>query len=98
MMGSSAATQPRMTMARTIKLFKLPAEPVTPGLRPMERRDIPQARPAAVVLSASAAVCACHAVNDVPRAADAIIGACGATWRGVLTPRAYRSSQHLPVL
>ncbi|KAK9836277.1 hypothetical protein WJX81_001521 [Elliptochloris bilobata] len=33
---------PRMTMARTIKLFKLPAEPVTPGLRPMEHRDIPQ--------------------------------------------------------
>ena len=31
-------------MARTIKLFKLPAEPVTPGLRPMEQRDIPQAR------------------------------------------------------
>ena len=34
------AEQPRMTMARMIKLFKLPAEPVTPGLRPMERRDI----------------------------------------------------------
>ena len=31
-------------MARTIKLFKLPAEPVTPGLRPMEQRDSPQAR------------------------------------------------------
>ena len=29
-----------MTMARMIKLFKLPAEPVTPGLRPMGRHDI----------------------------------------------------------
>lgn len=33
-----------MTMARMIKLFKLPAEPVSPGLRPMERRDIPGVR------------------------------------------------------
>ena len=29
-----------MTMARMIKLFKLPAEPMTPGLRPMGRHDI----------------------------------------------------------
>ena len=34
--------QPRMTMARTIKFYKLPEEPLTPGLRPMETRDIPQ--------------------------------------------------------
>ena len=31
---------PRMTMARTIKLYKLPEETATPGLRPMERRDV----------------------------------------------------------
>ena len=30
-----------MTMARTIKLFKLPAEPATPGLRPMKASDAP---------------------------------------------------------
>ena len=30
-----------MTMARTIKLYKLPATPVTPGLRPMLRSDAP---------------------------------------------------------
>ena len=29
-----------MTMPRMVKLFKLPAEPVTPGLRPMGRHDI----------------------------------------------------------
>jgi len=33
---------PRMTMARTIKLYKLPDDPATPGLRPMELRDVPQ--------------------------------------------------------
>ncbi len=64
--GSSAAAQPRMTMARTIKLFKLPAEPVTPGLRPMEQRDIPQARPAAAALSAHGAARACRAMCAVP--------------------------------
>ncbi|KAL4553554.1 hypothetical protein Ndes2526B_g03394 [Nannochloris sp. 'desiccata'] len=31
----------RMTMARTIKLYKLPEKPLTPGLRPMEPRDVP---------------------------------------------------------
>lgn len=30
----------RMTMARMIKLYKLPAEPFTPGLRAMEERDV----------------------------------------------------------
>ncbi len=64
--GSTAAAQPRMTMARTIKLFKLPAEPVTPGLRPMEQRDIPQARPAAAALSAHGAARACRALCAVP--------------------------------
>lgn len=34
-------SQPRMTMARTIKLYKLPAEPATPGLRPMRADDAP---------------------------------------------------------
>lgn len=31
----------RMTMSRTIKLYRLPEEPVTPGFRAMERRDVP---------------------------------------------------------
>ena len=30
-----------MTMARTIKLYKLPAAPATPGLRPMTAADAP---------------------------------------------------------
>ena len=34
---------PRMTMARTIKLFKLPDEPEIPGIRPMTEEDIPSA-------------------------------------------------------
>ena len=34
--------QPRMTMARTIKLYKLPDETSTPGLRPMRPEDVPQ--------------------------------------------------------
>lgn len=29
-----------MTMARTIKLYKLPEAPATAGLRPMEARDV----------------------------------------------------------
>ncbi|KAL4433450.1 hypothetical protein ABPG77_010303 [Micractinium sp. CCAP 211/92] len=33
---------PRMTMARTLKLYKLPDAPQTPGLRQMEDRDVPQ--------------------------------------------------------
>ena len=33
---------PRMTMARTIRLYKLPDTPQTPGFRTMERRDLPQ--------------------------------------------------------
>lgn len=36
-----SALQPRMTMARTIKLYKLPAAPTTVGIRAMEARDIP---------------------------------------------------------
>ncbi|KAL2608665.1 hypothetical protein R1flu_027238 [Riccia fluitans] len=32
---------PRMTMSRTIKLYRLPEETSTPGFRPMERRDVP---------------------------------------------------------
>mmetsp|Transcript_25415 Transcript_25415/g.60438 ORF Transcript_25415/g.60438 Transcript_25415/m.60438 type:complete len:403 (-) Transcript_25415:339-1547(-) len=32
----------RMTMARTIKLYKLPDTTATPGLREMEPRDVPQ--------------------------------------------------------
>ncbi len=34
---------PRMTMARTLKLFKLPEEPLLPGLRPLEKRDVASA-------------------------------------------------------
>ncbi|CAM6085120.1 unnamed protein product [Calypogeia fissa] len=32
---------PRMTMSRTIKLYRLPEETATPGFRAMERRDVP---------------------------------------------------------
>eukprot|EP00240_Pyramimonas_obovata_P001354 CAMPEP_0118933616 /NCGR_PEP_ID=MMETSP1169-20130426/12087_1 /TAXON_ID=36882 /ORGANISM="Pyramimonas obovata, Strain CCMP722" /LENGTH=429 /DNA_ID=CAMNT_0006876399 /DNA_START=60 /DNA_END=1349 /DNA_ORIENTATION=- len=32
----------RMTMARTIKLYKLPTEPATPGFRQMTDADVPQ--------------------------------------------------------
>uniref|UniRef100_A0A251SC65 Glycylpeptide N-tetradecanoyltransferase n=2 Tax=Helianthus annuus TaxID=4232 RepID=A0A251SC65_HELAN len=32
---------PRMTMSRTLKLFKLPDQPATPGFRKMELRDVP---------------------------------------------------------
>ena len=35
---------PRMTMQRTIKLYKLPAEPTITGLRPLELKDVPAAR------------------------------------------------------
>ena len=35
---------PRMTMQRTIKLYKLPAEPTISGLRPLEPKDVPSAR------------------------------------------------------
>ncbi|KAD0423214.1 hypothetical protein R6Q59_028731 [Mikania micrantha] len=31
----------RMTMSRTIKLYKLPDSPITPGFRKMELRDVP---------------------------------------------------------
>lgn len=31
-----------MTLARTIRLYKLPAEPTTSGLRPMRNDDVPQ--------------------------------------------------------
>lgn len=29
-------------MARLIKLYKLPEEPLTPGIRPLTKKDIPQ--------------------------------------------------------
>ncbi|GAB4819366.1 hypothetical protein N2152v2_006412 [Parachlorella kessleri] len=35
---------PRQTMARCIKLYKLPEQPATPGLRPMEGKDVPQVK------------------------------------------------------
>ena len=54
--------QTRMTMARTLKLYKLPDEPLTPGIRALERRDIAQASlpgmcsfPSTILLSCSAA-------------------------------------------
>jgi Myristoyl-CoA:protein N-myristoyltransferase, C-terminal domain len=31
-----------MTMARTIKLYKLSEETATPGIRPMQQSDVPQ--------------------------------------------------------
>lgn len=37
-----AAVQPRMTLARTLKLYKLPEQPVTEGLRPLEPKDVPK--------------------------------------------------------
>jgi len=36
--------QPRMTLARTLKLYKLADVPQTPGLRQMRAEDAPQAR------------------------------------------------------
>ncbi|KAJ0393275.1 hypothetical protein P43SY_001094 [Pythium insidiosum] len=33
---------PRMTMAKTIKMYKLPDQPQLPGFRPMELKDVPQ--------------------------------------------------------
>jgi len=33
---------PRMTMARTIKLYKVPEQPQLPGIRPMEKQDMPR--------------------------------------------------------
>lgn len=33
---------PRMTMSRTIKLYKLPSKPVTPGIREMKEKDAAQ--------------------------------------------------------
>jgi glycylpeptide N-tetradecanoyltransferase len=35
--------KPRMTMTRTIRLYQLPEQPQTPGLRPIEEKDIPSA-------------------------------------------------------
>jgi len=35
--------QPRMTIQRTIKLYRVPSEPQVPGIRPIEDRDMKQA-------------------------------------------------------
>jgi len=35
--------QARMTLSRTQKLYKLPSSPLTPGLRPLEHKDVPVA-------------------------------------------------------
>ena len=37
-----SALKPNMTMARTIKLYKLPEEPLTPNIRPMVESDANQ--------------------------------------------------------
>ncbi len=34
----------RMTLPRAVKLYKLPAAPLTPGIRPMEQKDVKQVR------------------------------------------------------
>lgn len=34
--------QQRMTISRLIKLYRLPKDPVTPGIRPMQPKDVPQ--------------------------------------------------------
>lgn len=47
---------PRMTMARTLKLYKLADQPVTPGLRQMEARDVPQVRQGAGASSSGGGV------------------------------------------
>ena len=44
-------------MGRTIKLYKLPEQPQTAGLRPFTHTDVPQVRPA----SQQQAACAGHA-------------------------------------
>ena len=41
-----------MTLARTLKLYKLPEQTQTPGLRPLKADDAPQVRPSASVLFA----------------------------------------------
>ncbi len=59
--------QPRMTLARTLKLFKLPEEPQTPGLRPLTKQDVPQ-----VLISSHVSLfmlgskhCVCRALHHV---------------------------------
>lgn len=41
-MHRASMLQARMTMARTMKLYKLSEETATPGIRPMQREDVPQ--------------------------------------------------------
>jgi glycylpeptide N-tetradecanoyltransferase len=39
-----------MTLPRAVKLYKLPAAPLTPGIRPMEQKDVKQVRSSATHL------------------------------------------------
>jgi len=41
---SFSQLKPRMTIARTVRLYALPEEPQIPGLRLLEERDVPSAR------------------------------------------------------
>jgi len=47
----TCAALARMTLARAMKLYKLPTAPLTPGLRPMEEKDVKQVRPRALSIS-----------------------------------------------
>lgn len=40
---SFSRLQPRMTLSMTIKLYKVPASTQVPGMRPLEKRDVPAA-------------------------------------------------------
>ena len=44
-------------MARTLKLYKLPEHPLTPGLRPLVRTDVPQVHLASLVLVCARVAC-----------------------------------------
>lgn len=55
---------PRMTMARMIKLYKLPEKPSTPGLRPMEPKDVPSAHKLLVEYLSKFKICVQFSEDD----------------------------------
>lgn len=57
-----------MTLARTLKLYKLPEQTQTPGLRPLKADDAPQVRLSALVIFAKLICCggASHSRGDLP--------------------------------
>jgi hypothetical protein len=56
-----------MTLARTLKLYKLPEQTQTPGLRPLKAEDAPQVRLSASVLTASLFVVEAPAIAGASR-------------------------------